>query len=143
MAQDLIAQSGMQGSVTSTSGNLVYAFDADHQARVTADNFSIKTKLKQGLFTFDATASLDGTTTARYITLGNGEIQFAQIDDAGLHLKLVVNSVEGLFGSLKDRLPLFGWPTLNVQLRYTCVENSLQYTAAVAHAPLLSWARQR
>jgi hypothetical protein len=133
-------QTGMQGTAEVISGRLVYAFDTARQAAVKADNYTIQIKLKRGVLTFNATASIDGTTTAIYEASMN-EIRFSQVNDENLHLQLVANGLEGLFGSVKERAAMFGLPASNSALRFECVGNTLKYSPRIKDAPLMIWTR--
>lgn len=140
-ANVVIAQTGMQGTAEVTSGGLIYAFSADHQATVKADNYTVQMKLKRGILTFNATATIDGLTTAAYDASNNTEIRFSQVDDEQLRLQLVVNGLEGLFGSAKDQAALFGLPASNSALRFDCVGNTLKYSPLIKDAPSIIWTR--
>jgi len=140
-ADVLIAQTGMQGTAEVTSGGLVYRFDVNHQATVKADNYTVQIKLKKGFLTFNAVASMDGATTATYETAGNDEVRFLQVNDHDLKLQLVVNGLDGMFGSVKDRAALFGLPAPNSILRFECVENTLKYAPLIKDAPQMVWTR--
>lgn len=140
-AEVLIAQTGMQGTAEVTSGGLIYVFDAQHQASVKAENFTVQIKLKKGFLTFNAVASMDGTTTATYETSDNDEVRFQQVNDQDLNLQLVVNGLDGMFGSVKDRAALFGLPAPNSTLRFECVANTLKYSPLIKDAPQMVWSR--
>ncbi len=140
-ANMVIAQTGMQGTADVTGGNLTYAFGTDHQASVTADNYTVQMKLKRGILTFNATATIDGLTTAAYDASSNTEIRFSQVNDEQLRLQLVVNGLEGLFGSAQDQAAMFGLPTSNSALRFDCVGNTLKYAPLIKDAPSMIWTR--
>jgi hypothetical protein len=137
----LIAQTGLQGTADVTGGSLTYAFGPDHQASVTANNYTVQMKLKRGILTFNATATIDGLTTAAYDASNNDEIRFAQVDDDQLRLQLVVNGLEGLFGSAQDQAAMFGLPASNSVLRFDCVGNTLKYSPLIKDAPSMIWSR--
>lgn len=141
LADVLIAQTGMQGTAEVTGGGLVYVFGANRQATVKADNYTVRIKLKRGLLTFNATASIDGTTTAIYDTSTNDEIRFSQVNDDDLSLQLIVNGLEGLFGSVKEQAAMFGLPAVNSMLRFECEGNMLKYSPLIKDAPLMIWTR--
>jgi hypothetical protein len=140
-AQGLIAQTGMQGTADVTGGGLTYKFDADRQTSVTAQNVVVQLKLKRGILTFNALATMDGVITATYTVANDNEIRFSQVNDEQLQLRLVVNGLEGLFGSAKDQAAMFGLPAENSTLRFDCVGNTYTYTPLVKGAPPLVWAR--
>ncbi|MBI5564922.1 MAG: hypothetical protein HY870_08510 [Chloroflexi bacterium] len=138
----LIARSGLQGTADVTGGGLTYTFGAGRQASVEADNVAVQLKLKRGIFAFNATGTMDGVVTAAYEVSNNSELRFSQVNDERLRLRLVVNGLEGLFGSGQDQAALFGLPAQNSVLRFDCVGDTLRYTPLVKDAPPLIWARR-
>jgi hypothetical protein len=137
----LIAQTGLQGTADVTGGSLTYAFGTDHQASVKADNYTVQMKLKRGILTFNATATIDGLITAAYAVSNNSELRFSQVNDEQLRLQLVVNGLEGLFGSVQDQAAMFGLPASNSALRFDCVGNTLKYAPLIKDAPSMIWTR--
>lgn len=140
-ASVVIAQTGSQGTADVTGGSLTYAFGADQQASVKANNYTVQMKLKRGLLTFNATATIDGLLTAAYAASNNGELRFSQVNDEQLRLQLIVNGLEGLFGSAQDQAALFGLPASNSALRFDCVGDTLKYAPLIKDAPAMIWSR--
>jgi len=126
----------VQGQVLSESGPITYRFDAQGQARVTIDHFTMKVKVPVQGLSLNLTVIIDGDATARYTASHSNQLTFSNVQLDDLTVSAGTGKQELFAGTPTELADMFGVsldPLFNTSV-YSCRADTLKYTPPLQNA---------